>query len=168
MALIKIDWQALKKLIWVRITVIVCAVTLCIVTIKNDCVLDSISSHFKAIVEIPRLTYVILGLSLVISILYLIFVPMKGIAREHLLFKKLTPILSAPLTCLTYGTFINCGITLIYIISYDGAMLVKYDGVDKTTMIFTMVPIVVYSITGLGSIILDIINPKESDEGEIL
>lgn len=114
----------------------------------------------------PKLFYLIMGLALLTSLFHFYFVPKGGIAKEHLLYKRLGPILSVPMTCATHGIFIYCGILLIYLICYDNTTLVKYGSLDKTTVTITMLALITYAFYSLGLIIGDICNSKDEEEGK--
>tara|TARA_R100000750_G_scaffold42550_1_gene27842 strand:+ start:36728 stop:37252 length:525 start_codon:yes stop_codon:yes gene_type:complete len=132
--------------------------------------LTPFTDQFKKIAESPKLFYVIIVASGVWGIIHLILVSKKGVAKEHLLFKKVGPMLAAPLTCLTYGVFIHASIQIIYIFCYDSNTMLKYESLDKTTITFVMLSIVTYSFHGMSLIIMDIINWKDvqAKQGQVM
>lgn len=151
-----------------RIVLLLGGAIIIVLIIQCEIILNSLSFYFKCICEMPHLFHCISGLAMFIALLHLMLVPKGGIAKEHVLYKRLGPILSTPLTCLTYGVFIYCGLLVIYIVCYDEATLMKYTNLDKTTVSFTMLVLMTYSFYGMSLIISDIVNPKEESSGRIL
>ena len=139
-----------------------------LVLIVCDPVLQYFSDCFRYIAEMPKLFYCIMGLALMIAVFHFILVPKGGLAKEHLLYKRMGPILSVPLTCGTHGIFVYCGILLIYLICYDDETLKRYGNLDKTTVAITMVALMSYAFYSMGLIIGDICNPKEEETGKII
>ena len=141
---------------------------LIIFCIKCDYVFVSISYYFKSFVETTKLFYCIIALTAFISIAHLVIAPKSEIAKEHLLFKRLGPILSIPLTCLTHGIFFYCGLLLIYIVCYDEGTLKKYAFLDKTTVTITMLALMTYAVYSIKLIIGDILNYNMEKAGRII
>ncbi len=158
----------IKKWRWDRITYLLLGIILVILIIEVDTILNYFFNKVKYIIEIPRLFYVINGIALFISIFHLTIAPKNAMVKEHLLYKRLGPIFATPFSCLTYGTFIYCGLLIIYIVCYDKQTLMKYDKLDKITAIFTMTSIMIYAIYGIGLIVQEICNPKEEKPGKIV
>lgn len=154
-------FQNIKKWKWGRIILLIITAVLVIVFIECPTLLNYASNWFKSIAEMPNLFYLIMGLAIVTSGFHFYFAPKGGIAKEHLLYKRLGPILSVPMTCATHGIFIYSGILLIYLICYDNNTLKRYGSLDKTTVTITMLAIITYAFYSLGLIIGDICNPKE-------
>jgi len=94
-----------------------------------------------------------------------------GNANEHslYLFKYLGPILASPLTCLTYAIIINSTFALMYIVCYDTETILHYTSIDKTTLTYTLILLLSWSVFGMVKIVMDIvkIKPKEK-RGEVL
>lgn len=132
--------------------------------------LTPFTNKFKNIAEHPKLFHIIITLSGIWGIVHLILVSKKGVAKEHLLYKKLGPIWASPLTCLTYGIFIHASIQIIYLFLYDSKTMIRYETIDKTAITFVMLSIITYSFHGISLIIMDIINWKDIQlkEGKVM
>lgn len=104
----------------------------------------------------------ILPLAIILGLVHAYY----GNAEEHtlFLFKYLGPILASPLTCLTYAIVINSSLALLYIICYDTQTLIRYTTIDKTTLSYTLLLLLSWSVFGLVKIIMDIVTlkPKEN------
>lgn len=94
----------------------------------------------------------------------------SGNAEEHSFYpiRFLGPILASPLTCLTYAVVIDSSIALIYIICYDGKTIQRYGLIDKTTVTFTLLILITWSIQGIIKIIADCIKREDKLEGQII
>jgi hypothetical protein len=93
-----------------------------------------------------------------------------GNAEQHSFYplRFLGPILASPLTCLTYAVVIDSSIALIYIVCYDEKTLQKYGLIDKTTVTFTLLLLITWSVQGIIKIIIDCIKQPGNPEGEII
>lgn len=158
----------MKSWKWGRIAVMIAGVAIIIAVVRVKAILQTLSDSFKGIVEMDGLFYIIMGVAVFLGILHLFFAPKHGIAKEHLLYKRLGPILSSSLTCITYGVFIYCGLLLIYIVCYDENTLMKYSNLDKSTVTVTMLALMMYSLSSIGLIISDIGNPKEQRTATVI
>jgi hypothetical protein len=90
----------------------------------------------------------------------------RGHAEEHslFLFKYLGPILASPLTCLTYAVIINSSFALIYIVCYDQGTILKYTSVDRTTLTYTLILLLSWSVFGLVKIIMDVVRIQSTEK----
>ncbi|MBS1635379.1 MAG: hypothetical protein JST26_05605 [Bacteroidetes bacterium] len=153
---------------WKRVLLVFAMISLVVAVIKVDAMLESVSYTFKSIVTMPRLFHCIMGGAMVIAISHLIWVPKGGIAKEHLLFKRVGPIFSVPLTVLTHFIFVYCGLIIIYLFCYEDGTTMKFNNLDKTTVALTMLTLMTYAFYSIGLILSDIFNPKEEKTGTLM
>lgn len=158
----------IKEWKWSRIILVFATIALVIAVIKIDAMLDSVSDTFKCIVTMPRLFHCMAGGAMVIAIFHLIWVPKGGIAKEHLLFKRVGPIFSVPLTLLSHSIFVYCGLVIIYLFCYEDSVTMKFNYLDKTTVALTMLTLMTYAFYSIGLILSDIFNPKEEKIGTLI
>jgi len=152
---------------WIRILLLLSIPTLIILAVTTDVLVESISNAFQYIAKIKNLVYIIIGICALCGVLHLFLNSKSTIAKEHLLYKKIGPILSAPLTGATHGVLIYSGVQIIYIVCYDST-LIKYEGIDKTTMAVAMVSMMTYAVFGMSLIVKDILNPNIEMTGKIM
>lgn len=161
-------FSIIKEWKWERVLLVFAMIALGIVVIKVDAMLDSVSNTFKWIVTMPKLFHCIMTGAMVIAISHLIWVPKGGIAKEHLLFKRVGPIFSVPLTVLTHFIFIYSGLIIIYLFCYEDGTTMKFNNLDKTTVSLTMLTLMTYAFYSIGLILGDIFNPKEEKTGTLV
>ena len=126
---------------------------------------EKISGNIKLRLEDPNFYICILFISVIIGVFHLIFGGVKD--NSLLIFKKLGPILSSPLTALTYGVVINSSLSFFYIICFDKNTLMKYGALDQITTTITVLLLVVWSVSGFYGLFKDIIKDKDkSAKGE--
>lgn|GEM_PF-3025895 len=157
-----------KRRFWGRLCLVLGGPALIILVLNVEGLLTPITKSFVWIATLSELYYYIIGFCVFWGILHLIYAPKDSIANEHLLYKRLGPIASAPLTGATHGIFIHSGIQIVYLICFDSETLKKYDNLDKTTVTITMLAIMIYAVYSMGLIIFDIMNPKDEEVGKIV
>lgn len=162
------SWKRINKRGLLRLFYLILFVIFVILIIQVDWILKMFSDSFIWFVGVPKLFHCFMAVSIVISICHFLWVPNAGIVKEHLLYKRLTPILSIPLTTATHAIFIYCGIQLIYLFCYDEGTMKKYSNIDKTAMTVTMIAIMTYAVYSIVLILFDIANPKRVEESHIL
>ncbi len=143
------------------------AVIVCFGTI--DGLMKPITDSFKSIAESKSLFYIVVAISTFLGILHLNFVSQKGLAKEHLLFKRMGPIISSPLTAATQGVFIYSGIEIVYIVCYDVTTMKEFHNMNKLAISLTILVIVGYAIYILGVMTSDILTQDMSSRpGKII
>ncbi len=143
------------------------AIIICFGTI--DGFMRPITDSFKSIAESKSLFYIIVAISTFLGILHLNFVSQKGLAKEHLLFRRMGPIISSPLTAATQGVFIYSGIEIVYIVCYDVTTMKQFHYMNKLAISVTMLVIVIYALYILGAMTGDILTQDLSSKpGKII
>lgn len=89
-----------------------------------------------------------------------------GKTDEHHLyiFKQLGPLLASPLSCITYGIVINSCFALMYIVWFDPNTAIKYESIDKLTILYALFILIVWSFLGLVRIAMDIISIEANEK----
>jgi hypothetical protein len=158
-------WGFIKSFSLRRIILLVLPLVLVYLMIDKWALIDSFAQvFFKGHQKYIRY---IAPLSIVVGIVH----AYTGNANEHslYLFKYLGPILASPLTCLTYSIIINSAFALIYIVCYDSQTILHYTSIDRTTLTYTLILLLAWSMFGMIKIIMDIVKtkPKEKFVGSI-
>lgn len=157
--------RQLEKYNLQRILIVVVVLVCCCLAIKYWSLIDK---QTQTILKYHQdvIIYIIVG-SIALGFLHARF----GKANDQQLyfFKFLGPILASPLTTLTYAIVVNSTLGLIYIVCYDTQTILKYSYLDKTTISYTLLLLLTWSVFGLVKILMDIItaSPKEKI-GEII
>lgn len=160
----------LKNIRFGRLLLIVVgsAIITCFAVIDNF--FSPIINSFRIIAESKGLFFIIVGISTLIGIMHLIYVSQKGHAQQHLLYRRMGPIISSPLTAATQGVFIYSGIEIVFIVCYDVSTVKDFDGINKLAISISMLAIVIYAIYILTVMLSDIVK-QDSDNvkaGKIL
>ncbi|PHR46758.1 MAG: hypothetical protein COA32_09760 [Fluviicola sp.] len=144
------------------------ALIVCFAVIDNF--LSPITHSFRTIAELKGLFFIIVGISTFIGILHLIYVAQKGHTNEYLLYRRMGPIISSPLTAATQGVFIYGGIEIVFIICYDISTVKEFQGINKLAVSIAMLAIVIYAFYILSAMLSDIVKyePDNTETGKIV
>ena len=147
-----------------RVLLVPAVIALVVCLVKTP-LLQYLANNFKALLSDPDFSMIVLLTTLGFGVIHLFVVNKKEVVREHLFFRSLGPIIASPLTSLTCGAIFNSSLILVYIVCFDESTLKKYGGWDKSTVIFTSIALLVWSLYVFAKMIGDIWDGKEEKAG---